>query len=163
MKVPILFQVIQDRKKKLRKIILDCPDFIEIPEIEFKGKIFPKTSIEEQIMEWLDNLDKFPIMVENDWEIIIDYKIWKKKEKKNEILDFVNYIQPYLTSMPYLVRPFEAIISECKDILFGKGKSNNTKALEILSIIRVSELVASSTLTMVENMFNKDKDKLLNY
>lgn len=101
-------------------------------------------------------------MIKYDWDIILDYYISKKYKKSNEMNEFINYLRPYVD--PILYRPIEAIISEHKDILFGKGKSNKAKAKEVLSILRITNKVVDGTLKVIENALSENKPlKLNNY
>lgn len=107
---------------------------------------FPKTSVEDQVMEMLDNMDKRDWMVKYDWDIILDYYPKKSKTKKSindEIMEFMDFSMPYINMYPILKRPFEAVVSESVKILFGKGKSNVTKFKEVCNMINISYKTAS--------------------
>lgn len=122
--------------KIVRKIVPIEHDFETIPESEYLGNKLPEVSIEHQVITWLDVIDKSDIMLKYDFDMIIDYYIPKKKKKKgDEIAEFIEYLRPYITEDMY--RPIEAIISEAKDILFGKGRSNETKATELFIILEL--------------------------
>lgn len=64
----------------------ECPDFKEIVKdcILFKGTTYTIT-VDEQVMEWLDELDKMFLIYKEDVDSIIDYSIVKPKERKNRV------------------------------------------------------------------------------
>ena len=89
--------------------------FSEIPEEIVNGIHFPKTSVEYQVMEMLDNMDKRDWMVKYGWDAIIDHYPKKPKTKKSindEIMEFIDFSMPYMDMYPHLKRPFEAVVSE---------------------------------------------------
>ena len=86
--------------------------FQELPAEEFNGIQLPATSVESQVIHYLDEIDKRDMMIQYDFDIIIDYFPKKKRVKKNEIEEFVKFCKPYLDLYPQLTRPFEAVISE---------------------------------------------------
>lgn len=137
--------------KIVRKIVPIEHDFETIPESEYLGNKLPEVSIEHQVITWLDVIDKSDIMLKYDFDMIIDYYIPKKKKKKSdEIAEFIEYLIPYVTEDMY--RPIEAIISEAKDILFGKGKSNETKATELFIIYGIVNKSIKGTLNSIEKV-----------
>lgn len=137
--------------KIVRKIVPIEHDFETIPESEYLGHKLPEVSIEHQVITWLDVIDKSDIMLKYDFDMIIDYYIPKKKKKKNdEIAEFIEYLRPYITEDMY--RPIEAIISEAKDILFGKGKSNETKVKELFIIYGIVNKSIKGTLNSIEKI-----------
>ena len=102
-------------------------NFEVIPASNYKTLSFPETSIEYQVIEYLDTIDKREIMLKNEWDIIIDYFIPVEKQKKTKeerILSFLEFATPYLEAYPSLKVPFRAIISEKTDELFGKSQKN---------------------------------------
>ena len=64
----------------------EFPDFQEKPwSFELSGKkIEGVDSVESQIMNFLDNMDKKKFMDKNDIHTIIDYEIFKPKKKVNK-------------------------------------------------------------------------------
>jgi hypothetical protein len=44
-----------------------------------------KITLEDQVMDWLDSIDKSPIMDENDWYTILDYNVVKKATKQTKV------------------------------------------------------------------------------
>ena len=137
--------------KIVRKIIPIEHNFETVPESEYLGYKLPEVSIEQQVITWLDDIDKSDIMLKYDFDEIIDYYIPKKKKKKSdEITEFIEYLKPYISEDMY--RPIEAIISEAKDILFGKGKSNETKAKELFIIYEIVNKSIKGTLNIIEKI-----------
>ena len=155
----ITFKAITSERKIVRRNIPIEHDFKVIPAQKWHGIDLPPTSIEEQVMNQLDETDKSQIMIDHDFDIILDY--WPKKPRKkkvDEVAEFIAYCQPIIDNQPSFKRPFEAIISECKDTLFGKGKSNKTKAEEVIKMYELIMKGSSGTL----DMLNKALDKMLN-
>lgn len=162
-KTVITFKAItNDRRIVTRNITIEN-EFEIIPAQKWHGIDLPPTSIEEQVMNQLDESDKSQIMLDYDFYIILDY--WPKKprrKKVDEIAEFMNYCQPILELKPEWKRAYEAIVSEYKDSLFGKRKSNKTKLGEVMKIHEMIMKATLGTMKMVEKMFDKyDNDKLL--
>lgn len=146
----VCFKAISNHKI-VRKTVSIEHNFEVIPGEEFLGYKLPETSIESQVIDWLDTIDKSDIMLKYDFDMIIDYYVPKKKKKKSdEIAEFIEYLRPYITEDMY--RPIEAIISEAKDILFGKGKSNETKAKELFIIYEIVNKSIKGTLNSIEKI-----------
>lgn len=146
----ICFKAISNHKI-VRKTVPIEHNFKVIPGEEFLGYKLPETSIESQVIDWLDTIDKSDIMLKYDFDMIIDYYVPKKKKKKsNEIAEFIEYLRPYVTEDMY--KPIEAIISEAKDILFGKGKSNETKAKELFILYGIVNKSIKGTLNTIEKI-----------
>ena len=159
MKTKITFKALRRGKVVYKKIPIEH-NFKKLPEEVFMGYSFPGQSVESQVIEYLDNIDKSEIMVKHDFDIILDYFIPKKKmSMTEEINSFVEYIKPLIT--PENQRQYQAIISEAKDILFGKGKSNKTKAIEVTKMLSMSYKAISGTLSSVIKLFNTDEENKL--
>ena len=141
-----------------KTIPIEHPKFEPSPPIVFDGVEFPETPIEYKIMEYLDEIDKSEIMVKYDFDVILDYWIPKKKDKANEIEEFFAYMQPLVDASPDLRVPLEKIISESKGVLFGKGKSHKTKAIEVMNMLKISYKVAHGVMDMVLNIL-KNKEE----
>ena len=161
-KTVITFKAItSDRRIVYRNISIEH-EFEVIPSRIWRGIELPSTSVEEQVMNQLDETDKSQIMIDNDFYLILDY--WPKKPRKkkvNEIAEFMKYCEPLFVENPTLKRPFEAIISEHKDSLFGKKKSNKTKLNEILNIYSMILKASIATIRMIENGIEKHDNKYL--
>lgn len=144
-KTIITFKAIRDGKVIYKNIPI-YHNFEEIPQEDWNGIQLPTTSIESQVIHYLDEIDKRDIMIQYDFDIIIDYFPKKKRVKKNEIEEFVKFCKPYLDLYPQLIRPFEAVISESQELLFGKRKSNEQKFKEVLGMVNISFKVASGVM-----------------
>ena len=143
--------------KIIHKTINVEHSFSEIPEEIVNGIHFPKTSVEDQVMEMLDNMDKRDWMVKYDWDIILDYYPKKSKAKKSindEIMEFMDFSMPYINMYPTLKRPFEAVVSESVKILFGKGKTNVTKFKEVCNMINISYKTAYGVYDRILKILN---------
>lgn len=136
--------------------------FQELPAEDFNGIQLPATSVESQVIHHLDEIDKRDMMIQYDFDIIIDYFPKKKRVKKNEIEEFVKFCKPYLDMYPYLIRPFNAVVSESKDILFGRGKSNEQKFKEALNLISVSLKAAEGAMNLINKIWSKPSVELKN-
>lgn len=102
MKTKVTFKVLSDRKVIQKTLEIEHPRFEEIPEQMFNGIKLPRTSIESQVIDYLDSIDKRDLMVENDFDIIIDYWPCKKRSKNGkdkEIKEFIKFCKPYLTEI----------------------------------------------------------------
>ena len=155
MKTKVCFKALSNRKI-VRKIIPIEHNFEVIPEENFNG-ILPKQSIESQVIDYLDNIDKTEIMLKYNFEIIFDYYIPKRKQKKDEIQEFIEYLNNYISVENN--RSVRAILSESKDILFGKGKSNETKAKELFTILNVSYKSIIGTLNVIDDIIQNNENK----
>lgn len=133
--------------------------FQELPAEEFNGIKLPATSVESQVIHYLDEIDKRDMMIQYNFDIIIDYFPKKKRVKKNEIKEFVKFCKPYLDLYPHLIRPFYAVVSESKDILFGRGKSNEQKFKETLNLISVSLKAAEGAMNLINKIWKGTNDK----
>lgn len=140
MKTAVTFKAITYRGKVVCKTIRIEHDFQTIPPVEIQGVLFPETSVERQVMEYLDEMDKRELMEEREWSVILDYWIASKhKKRKDELLEFIEFCRPYIQPYPVLWRQFEATVSESKDILFGHNKSNVTKYKEVFNIMKITD------------------------
>ncbi len=145
----ICFKAISNHKI-VRKTIPIEHNFEVIPGEKFLGYKLPETSIESQVIAWLDTIDKSDIMLKYDFDMIIDYYIPRKKKEHAEVAEFIEYLRPHVTEDMY--RPIEAIISEAKDILFGKCKSNETKAKELFIMYGIVNKSIKGTLNSLEKI-----------
>lgn len=127
-------------------------DFNVLPPEEFQGVLLPPTSVESQVIDQLDQMDKTEFMLEHDFDIILDYYPKKKRVRRNEIDEFVKFCEPYLKIYPQFRMPFQSVVSESKDILFGKGKSNEQKFKETVNLVTVSLKAAKGTIILIDNI-----------
>lgn len=158
----ITFKAITSDRRIVRKNIPIEHEFEVIPAKKWHGIDLPPTSIEEQVMNQLDETDKTQIMIDYDFDLIIDY--WPKKPRKkkaDELKEFMEYCEPVFMMFPNLERPFRAIMAESKDTLFGKGKSNKTKFDEIMKIHELILKGAQGTLNLL-NKIMSDNEKMAN-
>lgn len=152
----VTFKAITDDRRLVNKSIPIHHNFEVIPEQEFMGVMLPPTSVEYQVIEFLDKQDKRELMDKYGFVLIIDYYIKKKrKTKADEFEEFKKFLAPYFAQSPILKRPFEAIISESKDMLFGKGKSNETKLKEVMNAYEMIIKGIHGALNMMLNKVNK--------
>lgn len=136
-------------------------NFKEIPPQEFDGLKDFAISVEDQVMHYLDEIDKRDMMIEHEFDIIIDYYPKKKRvKKKDEFNEFLNFCEPYLQPYPELRRPFEAVVSDTYDILFGKRKSNETKFKEVLKMIDISFKGAIGGANMILKIMKEGNKEL---
>ena len=131
--------------------------FKELPAEEFNGVQLPATSVESQVIHYLDEIDKTDMMIQYGFDIIIDYFPKRKRAKKNEIEEFIKFCKPYLDLYPQITRPFGAVISESKELLFGKGKSNEQKFKEVMGMINVSLKAAEGTMNLMNKLWRRTK------
>ena len=161
-KTVITFKAItSDRRIVTRNITIEN-EFEIIPSQKWHGIDLPPTSIEEQVINQLDESDKSQIMLDYDFDMILDY--WPKKPRKNkadEIAEFIKYCQPIFDLHPEWKRAYEAIVSEYKDSLFGKRKSNKTKLNEVMKIHEMIMKATLGTMDMIQKIFDKYDDKKL--
>jgi hypothetical protein len=159
-KTIITFKAINWEGKIVHKNIPIYHDFEEIPSCKFRGIDLPPTTIEEQVIEFLDNQDKSQLMNVYEFDVILDYYPKKPRKKKgDELNEFMEFCQPYLDMNPILKRPFEAIISESKDVLFGKHKSNEQKFNEVLNTYGMLLKAANGAFDIALKIMNGDNRK----
>lgn len=161
-KTVITFKAItSDRRIVTRNITIEN-EFEIIPSQKWHGIVLPPTSIEEQVINQLDESDKSQIMIDYDFDIILDYYPKKpRKNKADEIVEFMKYCQPIFDLHPEWKRAYEAIVSEYKDSLFGKRKSNKTKLNEVMKIHEMIMKATLGTMDMIQKIFDKYDDKKL--
>jgi hypothetical protein len=157
----VTFKALTDDRRLVHKTIPIHHNFEVIPEQEFMGVMLPPTSVEYQVIHFLDEQDKSELMVKYGFYMIIDYYVKKKrKTKADEFEEFRKFLAPYFAEFPTLKRPFEAIISESKDTLFGKGKSNETKLKEVMNAY---EMIIKGIHGAINMILNKDNKTLESY
>ena len=154
-KTIITFKALRDRRVVYKSIPI-YHNFKELPETDFNGIKLPATSVESQVMNYLDEIDKRDMMIQHNFDIIIDYFPKKKKVKKNEIETFIKFCKPYLDMYPSLIRPFEAVISEAQNILFGNNKSNEQRFKEVLKMIDISFKASAGIMEIINTILNRE-------
>lgn len=145
MKTRITFKGICDRQVITKTITISHPDFEEIPRNGLKP-----LSIESQVIDYLDIIDKSDLMAEHGFSLIIDYYI-PKQSNDDEIEEFITFLSKH---MP-VTRQLRAIMHEAKDLLFGKNKSIETKVEELLILLNISNKTAFGTLNAVEKILTE--------
>lgn len=164
MKTDITFKALQRDKVVRRTLSIEHPDYDIIPSEEFNGYELPPISIESQVIDYLDSIDKSDIMVQNDWDIILDYYPAKQRispMKRDEVADFIEYMRPLVESRPDLQMPIEAVIRVAKDELFGHRKSNLQKAKEVLKMAEMSYAAAIGAYRNIGKIFEDCKQKMI--
>ena len=144
----VTFQVVKDHDVVYEDVPIEH-DFEIIPPCKWAGVELPETSIETQLILHLDDIDKRDMMIEHDWDLILNYWV-----KKDEIQEFKDYCRLYLYQFPTLERPFSAIISEFKDSLFNKGKSNEEKLKEVIDILGMVNKTLKGTINILLKNLN---------
>lgn len=138
---------------KCRVFPFAFPDFKEKREL-WQGKELV-TTIEEQMMQYLDEIDKNSFMTKNGMALILDYDIHHKKEKVNERESFVNYLKEIAPKIGLTSQNIIDVMQFSKEskTLFGKRKSNYNKLCEILDGIRLANLSTSVVLSEIMDNF----------
>lgn len=147
------FTVIRDHELEVLVLPIEH-DFEVLPTHTLDGVELPETSIEYQVMVYLDELDKSKIMEENDIDLIIDYKIYTEVD---EVQELYNYLQPLVDADESMRIPLESVISESRDILFGCGKTVEQKAHEVIRMVDISYKAAIGALKMINDMLGTKK------
>lgn len=148
MKTNITFKVLSDHRIFKKTIPIEH-NFVQYTD-SFDGQNWVVT-IEHQVMEMLDNMDKKEMMDKYGWEMIFDYYPTFRKTKRSiqeEINDFLMIVTPYIHKD--MIRQFSAITYEAKEILFGKGKSHSVKLKEILTMMEISNKSISGVLDVLK-------------
>lgn len=147
--------------KVVHKTIPIEHEFKVIPPCVLMGQEFPETTIESQVIEHLDSIDKSDLMAKYDFDIIIDYWVKYEKPKRNEVKEFEEFCEPLFAEMPDLRRQLSAVCYEMRDTLFGRGKSHATKLNEALKILGFSYKVTSATLATLTKHLQDSHEKTL--
>lgn len=159
MKTIVTFKAIR-KGNVIHKNIPIHHDFHELPAMEFNGVQLPPTSVESQVMQYLDDIDKRDMMIKYDFDAILNYYPKRKRVKNNEIEEFINFCKPYLNLHPELIRPFDAVIYESQKILFGKGKSNKTKFKEAMNLMGVAFKSATGAFEYMTKILRESSEEL---
>ena len=110
------------------------PDFEEYTdEVVLNGQRLPITiTVEDQIMEYLDEMDKSDIMAKYDMEIIMDYHI--TPPPVDEMEDFKTYLYYWCKVCGIGPDMLMAVIEYAANskTIFGCGKTNIQKLADIL-------------------------------
>lgn len=148
----VMFIYINSYRRKQRKVIdIDMPKFKEQIVPGFDGSI----SVEEQIMEYLDTIDKSDIMAKYDMCEIITYFPYKKKRmtEKESFFNFLNTLKAVYNLDEKTMTDIVAYASVSKT-LFGHRKSNEQKIQEIADNLTIFAKVRDNILNMIFERFN---------
>lgn len=155
MKAKVKFKYIDEytHNTKSRVLNYDFPEFTERRGL-WQGKEII-TTIEEQMMEHLDCIDKSPLMSAHGMSMILDYSIVRKKEKVDERESFVNYLKEIAPEIGLTAQNVIDIMQFAKEskTLFGRRKNNYHKLCEALDGVRLSQLSNSAVLTEIMEKF----------
>lgn len=92
MKLKIKYEALDLRGNRVFKTMVhDFPDFTERQNyINVNGKMLDCIlSIDDQCMEYLDNLDKTYLMYDNNWQGIINYSVVRPRQKSKPVKEIV--------------------------------------------------------------------------
>jgi hypothetical protein len=162
MKTKVTFKALRCGKVVYKTIPIEH-EFKVIPPCVLMGHEFPETSIESQVIEHLDSIDKSDLMVKYDFDIIIDYWVKYEKPKRNEVKEFEEFCEPLFAEMPDLRRQLSAVCYEMQDTLFGRGKSHATKLKEAVKTLEFSYKVSNAILDELNKVFTSNHNKAIAY
>lgn len=163
MKQQVKFQFIDEYTHLVKTKVFDYlfPDF-KVKYEFFQGEKY-EISIEEQMMEHLDSVDKIEFMNKNGMSVILDYSIYHKKPRVSEKESFIKYLKDnYITFgiTEKLLIDLLQYASKSKTI-FGKRKSNYQKLMEIMDGLNLSYQAVTANLRRLEESYkNSDEFNL---
>lgn len=137
MKSHVEFKVLRRGNQELVVLTIEHPDFNHIPQMTVNGVYYNEVSVDEQIYKYLYKIDMHEIMVENDFHIILDYRVVDvdvDTEYYNELTDFVKYVKTFVKHYN-IEEHVRFVMKSYYDSLFNCGKSHIQKLKEILTII----------------------------
>lgn len=158
MKSQVEFKVLRRGEQELVVLTIEHPDFIHIPQKTVNGICYNEVSVVDQLYEYLDNIDKYEIMIENDFHTILDYRVVEvdvDTEYYDELTDFVKHVKAFVNHYN-IEGQVGFVIKSCYDTLFNCGKSHIQKLKEILTIITTSQRYTGQVLDHI--MDNLDED-----
>lgn len=160
----IVFKAISGGRVVHRTIPIEHPKFDVIPSDVFLGYELPPQSVQSQVIDYLDSVDKTDIMIRYGFDTILDYYPKKPRIRKKtdcELTDFIEYMRPLVESHPDLQMPIEAIIRMARHELFGHRKSNLQKAKEVLKMAEMSYAAAIGAYKNIGRIFDDCKQKMI--
>lgn len=163
MTTKIVFKAMSDGRIVHKTIPIEHPKFDVIPSDVFLGYELPAQSVQSQVIDYLDGIDKSDIMAKYGFDVILDYYPKKHKVRKqriDEVTSLIEYMRPIVELHPELQRPIEATISEAREELFGNGRSNEAKAKEVLRMVNISLKAATGAYKSITKML-RGSDNLL--
>ena len=164
MKSQVEFKVLRRGEQNLVVLTIEHPDFIHIPQKTVNGICYNEVSVVDQIYEYLDNIDKHDIMVENDFHIILDYRVVEvdvDTEYYNEFTDFKKYVKAFVKHYN-IEEHVRFVMKSYYDTLFNCGKSHVQKLKEILTIITTAQGYTGQVLDHIIDNLNEDYIKRIN-
>jgi len=83
-----------------KTVKVDGPEFKHyVEQLVINGTPFSfDVSVEDQVLEWLDNTDKTIIMDQNNWYTVLDYNVRKKvpkQTKAQKLEEFKGLVEKY--------------------------------------------------------------------
>jgi len=112
-------------------------------------------SIESQVIDYLDSIDKWDLMVKYDIDMILDYVPYHKRNKgRNEVEEFRKFCYKFCCDEVFIAK-IGAVANVMKKELFGKGYSNIRKLEIILSAMDFGFRMADNILKKLNEDLNK--------
>ena len=113
-------------------------------------------SIESQVIDYLDSIDKWDLMVKYDIDMILDYVPYHKRNKgRNEVEEFRKFCYKFCCDEVFIAK-IGAVANVMKKELFGKGYSNKRKLEIILSAMDFGYRMADNILKKLNEDLNKE-------
>lgn len=154
MKVKVRFKAISYRGKNVSFTEeIECPDFEQQKPVEINGRMFPGATVESQIIDWLDSLDKWNLMIRRDLAVILDY--WLKEEKKPRTT-LAEYLKA-LNVSDKMMADMMAVYPEIKHLM--KGKPAHAKAELLISHLNVGYASASNAYERITAILRGGQEK----
>jgi hypothetical protein len=149
-------------------ITLDCPIFKEeIYTVPINGNKFTfKKTVNEQLIDWLDDQDKSDLMYNNDWHCIIDY--WVEEPKVIDKILVIELANNYLTPLEHgerLLVDFLVVYGRVHDKIKDLSPTNQfSVVLETLGIGYDAQGEAYRSMTvLLRDELNEVKPLTLGY
>lgn len=131
---------------KVRNIVIPIEHNITAPK-----KVGDRwESIESQVIDYLDSIDKWDLMVKYDIDMILDYIPYH-----NEVEEFGKFCYNFCWDEVFISK-IGAVANVMKKELFGKGYSNKRKLEIILSAMNFGYRITENVLKQL----NEDLDNL---
>lgn len=164
MKSQVEFQVLRNGKQESVVLTIEHPDFSYIPSKIVNGISYDEIKVLDQLYEYLDAIDKHNIMIENDFYLILDYRVVKvdvDTDYYNEVEDFVKYAKKFVKRYN-IEGQVGFVMNKCCDTLFNCGKSHFQKLKEILTIITTSQSYTKQILGHIIDNLDENFIKRIN-
>lgn len=145
----ITFKVLTD-EKEIRNVTLPIEhNFEEYTYTFLFNGVRMRCTVEQQVMNMLDEMDKKPMMDKNGWVMIFDY--YPAPTLEDEFNEFIEYSRAYINPED---RPFRAVVYEMSDVLFGHNKTNEQKLEEVLMGIKISLMAATGAYDHISKIMD---------